>query len=87
MHERTAKEEGVHSLVHQPIKHHLPAPRADGHPQLEAAAVQVVVVAADGKHVHHLHVEGDGGADGDGGQLIGHLFTVDEDGAWTRSTR
>lgn len=86
VHERAAEEEGVHSLVHQPIKHHLPVPRTNGHPQLEAAAIQVVV-AAEGKHVHHLHVEGDGGAQGDGGQLIGHLFTVDKDGAWTQTAQ
>lgn len=76
--ERAAEEEAVHRLVHQPIKHHLPVPRADGHPQLEAAALAQVVVVADGEQVHHLHVEGDGGAHGDGGQLVGHLFAVDK---------
>ena len=80
--ERAAEEEAVHRLVHQPVEHHLPVPRADGHPQLEVAALAQVVVA-DGEQVHHLHVKGDGGAQHDGGKLVGHLFAVDEHGTWT----
>lgn len=80
--ERAAEEEAVHRLVHQPVEHHLPVPRADGHPQLEVAALAQVVVA-DGKQVHHLHVKGDSGAHGDGGQLVGHLLTIDKHGTWT----
>lgn len=79
--EGAAEEEAVHRLVHQPIEHHLAVPRADRHPQLEVAALARVVVA-DGEQAHHLHVKGDGGANGDGGQLVGHLFPVDENGTW-----
>ena len=74
VHKRTGEEKAVHGLVQQPIKDHLPVPGANGHPQLEAAA-------ADRTHVHHLHVKGDGRAEGDGRQLIGHLFTVDKHNA------
>lgn len=84
--ERAAEEEAVHRLVHQPVEHHLPVPWADGHPQLEVAALAQVVVA-DGEQVHHLHVEGDGGAQHDGGKLVGHLFAVDEHGTWTSKTQ
>lgn len=77
--EGAAEEEAVHRLVHQPIEHHLAVPRADRHPQLEVAALARVVVA-DGEQAHHLHVKGHGGANGDGGQLVGHLFPVDENG-------
>lgn len=77
--EGAAEEEAVHRLVHQPIEHHLAVPRADRHPQLEVAALARVVVA-DGEQAHHLHVKGDGGANGDSRQLVGHLFPVDENG-------
>lgn len=73
-----AEGEAVHRLVQQPIKHHLAVPRANGHPQLGAATLAEVVIVADGEQVDHLHVEGDGGAQGDGGQLVGHLLTVDK---------
>lgn len=80
--EGAAEEEAVHRLVHQPVEHHLAAARADGHAQLEVAAVaQVVVAAADGEQVHHLHVKGHGRAGGDGGKLVGHFFAVHEHGA------
>lgn len=78
--EGAAEEEAVYRLVHQPIKDHLPVPGADGHPQLKMAALAQVVVA-DGEQVDHLHVKGHGRAHGDGWKLIGHLFTVDENGA------
>lgn len=73
--ERAAEEEGVHRLVHQPVKHHLPVPWSNGHPQLEVAPLTQVIVA-DGEQVHHFHVKGYSRAHGDGGQLVGHLFTV-----------
>lgn len=80
--ERAAEEEAVHRLVHQPIKHHLPVPWANGDPQLEVAPLAQVVVA-DGEQVDHFHVKGHGGAQGDGRQLVGHLFTVDKNSTWS----
>lgn len=75
--EGAAEVEAVHRLVHQPIKHHLSVPGTDGHPELEVAPLAQVVVA-DGEQAHHLHVKGHSGANGDSGQLVGHLFTVDK---------
>lgn len=81
--EGASEEQAVHGLVHQPVEHHLPVPRADGDAQLEVPALAQVVVA-DGEQVDHLHVEGHSGAHGDGWQLIGHLFTVHKHGAWEK---
>lgn len=82
--EGAAEGQTVHRLVQQPIKDHLAVPRADGHPQLGSAPLaQVVVVADGGEEADHLHVEGDGRAQADGRQLIGHLLPVDKHGTWT----
>lgn len=82
--EGAAEGQAVHRLVQQPIKDHLAAPRADGHPELGSASLPLVVVVADGgEEADHLHVEGDGGAQADGRQLIGHLLPVDKHGTWT----
>lgn len=57
--ERTAKEEAVHDLVDQPIKNHLPAPRANSDPQFEATRIIRVIVVSR-INANHLHVESDG---------------------------
>lgn len=79
--ERAAEEEGVRCLVHQPIKHHLPVPWSNGNPQLEVGPFAQVVVA-DRDQAHHFHVKGHSWAHGDGGQLVGHLFTVYKYSTW-----
>lgn len=84
MDEGAAEGQAVHCVVQQPIKDHLPVPRADGHPELGSASLpQVVVLADGGEEADHLHVEGDSGAQADGRQLVGHLLPVDKHGTWT----
>lgn len=75
--EGAAEAEAVHNLVNQPIKHHLPAPRANRNPQLEAASITWVIVVSR-INADHLHVEGDGWAYGDCWKLIGHFFPVNK---------